>query len=103
MDVSPEMFEAASARGKRLVAEYGATAVRYDRASGMVKVSLRSKQKLRFLPSAVRGLERASPEQLASVELGPAGVSLYFPELDVDLSIPGLIHDADGKRIIVTR
>jgi hypothetical protein len=101
MEITREAFEAATRRGKRLEAEYGATSVRYDQKLGMVRVALRSKKELRFYPSAIRGLTEATPDQLRSVELGPAGVSLYFPDVDVDLSIPGLVHDVDGRHIVI--
>jgi hypothetical protein len=101
MAITNEAFEAASERGRRLEREYGATSVRYDRTDGYVKIELKSKKELCFRPSVVRGLEHASPEQLDHIELGPAGVSIYFPDMDVDLSVPGLYHDADGKRIFI--
>lgn len=103
MDVTPEQYDAATRRGKRLQAEYAATGAQFDRDSGMVRVSLVTKKELRFRPSAVRGMEHARPEQLEHVELGPAGVTLYFPDIDVDLSVPGLIHDADGKHIVIVQ
>lgn len=102
MAITTEAFDAATRRGKRLEAEYAAESAAYELASGMVKVNLRSRKTIRFHPEAIRGLEHARPDQLQNLELGPAGVSLYFPDVDVELSIPGLYHDADGRRIIVS-
>jgi hypothetical protein len=42
-------------------------------------------------------LRRASPEQLKHYEIGGGGVSLYWPELDEDLSIAGLMAGVDWR------
>ena len=41
-------------------------------------------------------LRRASPEQLKHYEIG-GGVSLYWPDLDEDLSIAGLMAGVDSR------
>jgi hypothetical protein len=40
-------------------------------------------------------LRRATPEQRANYEIGGSGTSLYWPELDEDLSVVGLMAGAD--------
>jgi hypothetical protein len=37
------------------------------------------------------GLQGATPEQLAAVEIDPGGEGLHWEELDADISIPGLM------------
>jgi hypothetical protein len=84
-----------------MVREYGATAVRYDSSLRLVRVALASGQELQFSPLAIDGLRNAPEAQLAHVELSPSGLGLYFPDLDVDLSIPNLYHSEDGRLIRV--
>ena len=103
MAVTPEAFEAANRRGARLSAEYGATAVRYDAKRGLVCVSLAGGQELQFSPLAVDALKDASENDLHQVQLSPSRLGLYFPDLDVDLSIPNLFHSEDGRLIRVVR
>ena len=40
-------------------------------------------------------LRGATPEQRAKYEIGGAGTSLHWPELDEDLSVAGLMAGAD--------
>ena len=46
---------------------------------------------LRWFPR----LRAATPEQRAGVEIGGGGVSLYWPEIDEDLSVANLLAGAD--------
>jgi hypothetical protein len=102
MAVSPEAFSAATRRGQRMATEYGATAVKYDAARGLVCVLLGTGRELQFSPLAIDALKAAKEAELANVELTPSGLGLYFPDLDVDLSIPNLYHSEDGRLIRVT-
>ena len=40
-------------------------------------------------------LREATPEQRTKYEIGGGGTSLYWPELDEDLSVSGLLAGAD--------
>jgi len=40
-------------------------------------------------------LRQATPEQRSKYEIGGAGASLHWPELDEDLSVAGLMAGAD--------
>jgi Protein of unknown function (DUF2442) len=51
-----------------------------------------------FPPSAAQGLDQATPSQLRSVEVTGAGTGIFFPELDADLYVPGLIEGVMGTR-----
>ncbi|MEY2340815.1 DUF2442 domain-containing protein [Acidithiobacillus sp. IBUN Pt1247-S3] len=44
------------------------------------------------------GLENASPEDLAAIEISPSGLGLHWPKLDADLYVPGLMAGQLGSR-----
>lgn len=44
-----------------------------------------------FSPKVIPALAKATPDQLAAVQLSPGGSALHWEELDADLSIPGLL------------
>ncbi|MBI1320744.1 MAG: DUF2442 domain-containing protein [Candidatus Hydrogenedens sp.] len=50
------------------------------------------------LASVSSRLARATPQQLANLEVSPGGYGLYWPEVDEDLSIDGLLREHSGAR-----
>lgn len=62
--------------------------------AGMVCVLLRDQREIRFPASKSRRLAKATPAQLAGVELICKGTGLHWPELDEDLSVSGIL---DGR------
>lgn len=75
-----------------------ASAVHYDAARGLVLVALRSGFAFAFPPDRVQGLvDRAAPE-LAAVRVSPGGDGLHWDELDVDVSLTGLMAEALNLR-----
>jgi hypothetical protein len=100
METSSERaWVAATDRGTRLKQTYGAASVRYDASAGLVRVMLTTGQELLISREAVNALRSASDAALASVRLSPSRLGLYFPELDMDLSIPNLYQSEDGRHI----
>ena len=95
--LSDAAFAKASARGKRLKGPFAVSA-RYDRRRGRVVVVLTTGLELAFDPHAAQGLEAASAEALSRVEVTGAGYGLYFPDLDIDISLPGLMQGLLGSR-----
>jgi hypothetical protein len=69
----------------------------YDAASGRVVVELRDGCLFAFPPSLAQGLENATPEQLAEVEVEGAGYGLHWESLNADLSVPGLLAGRFGS------
>ena len=67
-----------------------AATARYDRRSGRVLLELTNGCTFGFPPRTAQGLETATDEQLAQVEILGAGYGLHWEALDVDLSVPGL-------------
>ena len=75
-----------------------AAAARYDRRSGRVIVDLTNGCIFAFPPKLAQGLEAATAEQLAQVEILGAGSGLHWEALDTDLSIPGLLAGLFGTK-----
>jgi hypothetical protein len=86
-------YRAAKALGEHLdKTEPRAVHAEYDSERGVIMVQLRSGCWFGFPPSMGPGLENATPEQLAQVEV-VWGEGLHWEELDADISVPGLIFD----------
>ncbi|MGQ0815120.1 MAG: DUF2442 domain-containing protein [Gemmatimonadota bacterium] len=70
--------------------------VRYDHRSRMVVIGLRSGMTMLVPRGEIPELKRATRDQLERVEL--SGEAIRWPNLDVDVSVPGLISDLLGPR-----
>lgn len=98
------VIDAALERGsKARASEPRAASARYDRASGRVIVDLENGCTFAFPPRLAEGLEGATDDQLAAVELLGKGYGLHFEELDVDLSLPGLMAGIFGTKSFMAR
>jgi hypothetical protein len=61
-------------------------------------VELRSGYVFAFSPPRIPGLERANAEQLSEIRISPSGDGLHWDDLDVDVSLTGLMVDALNLR-----
>jgi hypothetical protein len=94
---SDAQAEAARERGRiAQETEPRATSARYDSKSGRIVVELTSGATFAFPPELVEGLCDGTPEQLAEVQISPAGFGLHWPSLDEDYSVPGLMNGIFG-------
>lgn len=101
---SDEQWKAAVQHGKSsLATEPRATAARYDHELGRVIVELNNGCTFTFPPRLAEGLEDATAEQLAQVELLGQGYGLHWEALDTDLSVPGLLAGILGTRAYMAR
>lgn len=75
-----------------------AIAARYDRRASRIVVRLNSGLELAFPAGLAEGLADASPDDLAEIEISPAGLGLHWPKLDADLYIPSLLQGVFGSR-----
>ncbi len=96
---SHDEFATAERRAQRrrhagLVAE----AARYDSRRKRIVIRLNSGLDIAFAPEDAQGLETATPDQLDQIEISPSGQGLYFPKLDADLSVQGLLEGFLGSR-----
>ena len=95
---------AALDKGKVLF-EHEARAVcaRLDQPSGRIVVDLSNGCSFSFPPHLAQGLETATEEQLANIDVLGAGYGLHWDDLDVDLSLPHLIAGLFGTRSFMAR
>ena len=94
-----DKFGEARKRAQRLQEMHPrAIRVHYDRAAGKLFIDLSSKLTLSFSPRDAQGLESATPWQLEEVEISPSGFGIYFPRIDADLYVPGLLEGFLGSK-----
>jgi hypothetical protein len=99
VELTDRDIEAALVRGAEARAyEPRAASARFDAASGRIAVELTNGCAFVFPPQAAQGLQDATPTQLAQVEILGAGSGLHWENLDVDLSVPGLLAGVFGTR-----
>ncbi|HEX2941307.1 MAG TPA: DUF2442 domain-containing protein [Rhodopila sp.] len=75
-----------------------ATTARYDPQAARVIVDLANGCTFSFPPALTQGLEAATEEQLAEVEILGSGSALHWETLDVDLSVPELLAGLFGTK-----
>lgn len=104
VDLTDTEIHAALERGR--VAQQSqprAAAARYDRKNGRIVVDLTNGCTFAFPPRMAQGLEAATEDELASVEILGAGYGLHWETLDADLSVPGLLAGLFGTRAHMAR
>lgn len=98
------MFAEAEPRGREtLGTEPRARAARYDRRSGRVVVDLDNGCAFAFPARLAEGLEDASDDDLADVDVLGLGYGLHWERLDVDLAVPGLLAGLFGTKAWMDR
>jgi hypothetical protein len=104
VDLTNAQIDAALERGREArLHEPRANAAHYDRRLGRLIVDLTNGCTFAFPPSLAEGLESATADQLAHVELQGAGTGLHWPALDVDLSVPALMAGLLGTQAFLAR
>lgn len=104
VDLTDAEITAALERGHTVrQTEPRATSARYDAKSSRVIVELTNGCTFAFPPRMAQGLEDAADEDLATVELLEAGYGLHWEDLDVDLSVPGLLVGLFGTKAYMAR
>lgn len=89
---------AAEERGRMAArTEVRASQARYDRRGGKIVIALTNGCLFTFPPRLVQGLEAASDDEIAYVELLGIGSGLHWERLDVDISIAGLLAGRFGS------
>lgn len=98
MEITEKQMATAEAAMKAKRAAGHATAARYDAPSGRLVVSLHNGVELAVPVRLVEGLADADPEDLAEIEISPAGLGLHWPSLDADVYVQGLMAGVFGTR-----
>ncbi len=103
-ELTDAQIDAAAERGRiASLTEPRAASARYDRDSGRVIVELTNGCVFAFPPRLAQGLEDATDDQLAAVEILGTGYGLHWEALDADLSVPGLLAGLFGTRAFMAR
>ncbi|WP_018076202.1 DUF2442 domain-containing protein [Novosphingobium nitrogenifigens] len=104
VEITDAQIDAALERGKlALETEPRAATARYDRQLDRVIVDLTNSCTFAFPPRIAQGLETATADQLAEVEILGMGYGLHWEGLDVDLSLPGLMAGILGTKAYMAR
>ena len=74
-----------------------AVSARYDRRQSRVVVTLNTRVELAFPTRLAVGLSDVSPDNLADIEISPAGLDLHWPRLDADLYAPALLQGGRSR------
>ena len=96
--VTEAEIDAANRRGAKARSGPIVTAARYDAQSGRIVLSLSTGFEITFLPAYAEGTDKATAEQLENIEISPSGLGIYFPDVDADLSVPGILAGVMGTR-----
>jgi hypothetical protein len=80
-----------------------AVSAHYDRRRSRIVVVLNTGVELAFPPRLAEGLADASPENLADIEISPAGLGLHWPRLDADIYVPALLQGVFGSKSWMAR
>ena len=86
---------------KRMVAlrENGfAVSARYDRRTASIVINLNTGVQIAFPTRLAESLADASPDDLAEIEISPAGLGLHWPKLDADVYVPALLQGMFGSK-----
>lgn len=75
-----------------------AVSARYDRRTGRIVVNLNTGVQIAFPAPLAEGLADASPDDLAEIEVSPAGLGLHWPRLDADVYVPALLQGVFGSK-----
>lgn len=75
-----------------------AVSARYNRKSGRIEIELKNGCMFAFPARYGQGLQDATEEQLAAVEILPFGEALHWEEIDADLGVPQLVSGMFGSK-----
>jgi hypothetical protein len=102
--LSDAEIDAALARGATIrAAEPRAKSVRFDVKSDRLVIELTNECTFALPPRLIQGLTDARNDQLGNVELLGEGYGLRWPELNVDITVPGLLAGIFGTRAYMAR
>lgn len=99
VDITDEEIAAAQERG-RIVddREPRATSAYYDRKTGLIVVELKYTSTFSFPARLAQGLENATDDEIAEVEVIGLGYGLHWETLDADHAVPALVAGHFGTR-----
>jgi len=97
VEITDEKIEAANERGRVFRETHPhARSARYDRTSDRIVVELLNGTSFASPPRLLQGLQDASLDEIAEVEVIGAGYGLHWASLDLDFTVPGLMNGVFG-------
>lgn len=100
MELTDSDIEMAEARGKAQHARWPhAVKVRFNRHTRRVVISLSNGVEVSFSPKQAQGFETATDADLGEAEISPSGLAVFFPRLNADIYIPGLLQGSLGSEL----
>lgn len=104
VDLTDAEIDTALERGRiAQQTEPRATSARYDAKNGRIIVDLTNGCTFAFPPRIAQGLETATDDELASVEILGAGYGLHWEALDTDFTVGGLLAGVFGTKTYMAR
>jgi hypothetical protein len=97
-ELTTEQYEAAMARGAARLRGPRAERAHYDAGRDRVIVRLTTGVEIGFAPRDAEGLQHASREGLATIEVEAHGLGIHFPLLDADFYVPALLDGVLGSK-----
>lgn len=98
MAVTKHELEQAEARTNAQRQAGHAVSAHYDQPSARILVELNTGVQVTFPIHLAEGLAGASPQDLAEIEITPAGLGLHWPRIDADLYVPALLQGVFGSK-----
>lgn len=99
VDITDEEIEAARQRGRvEEETEPRAKSARYDRTTGRIVVELKNDCTFAFPARRAQGLENATDDELAEVEVLGLGYGLHWETLNEDHAVPALLAGMFGTK-----
>jgi hypothetical protein len=87
-----EQYRLASRRGGNFrAAQARVVDAWFERRTGRIAIQLSSGVEISFSPRDAEGLDQASSTELDHIEISTSGYGIYFPRLDIDLHLTGLL------------
>ncbi len=69
----------------------------YNPIDNTIEIELKTGVRASFPVHLLQGLQGATSEQLAEVEISPSGYGLHWESLDADLAVPALMSQIFGS------
>lgn len=98
MEISEQDFQTAVLRGEETRRNGYAVSAEYDAHQNRLVVGLSSGVIIMVPVHLLEGLAEARAEDLAEIEISPAGLGLHWPRLDADVYVPALMQGVFGTR-----
>lgn len=103
MAVTEGEFEQAEQRMQALRQAGHVVAAHYDRSNALVVATLDTGVVVSFPVAMVEGLAGMASDDLAQIEISPAGLGLHWPRLNADVYVPALLQGVFGSKNWIAR